>query len=70
MDGLALVPRAGYVVAHGPSRKDYGSRVPKMVRHLTGIEAGGGAMERAEAFACAHVHRAELFDPPQLNAIR
>ena len=38
--------------------------------HLTGIAAGGGAMERAEAFACAHVHRAILFDPPQQNAIR
>jgi hypothetical protein len=25
---------------------------------------------RAEAFTCAHAHRAELLDPPQLNAIR
>jgi hypothetical protein len=28
------------------------------------------AGERAEAFAGAHVHRAVLHDPPQLNAIR
>jgi hypothetical protein len=26
--------------------------------------------ERAQAFACAHVRRAELLEPPQLNAIR
>jgi hypothetical protein len=37
---------------------------------LTGVAAGGGVMERAEAFASAHVHRAVLYDPPQLNAIR
>jgi hypothetical protein len=28
------------------------------------------AEERAEAFACAHVHRAVLYEPQQLNAIR
>jgi hypothetical protein len=32
--------------------------------------SGRRVRECAEAFACAHVHRAELFDPPQLNAIR
>jgi hypothetical protein len=37
---------------------------------LTGVAAGGGGVERAEAFACAHVHRAVLYDSPQLNAIR
>ena len=37
---------------------------------LTGVAAGGGVMERAEAFACAHVHRAVSFNPPQQNAIR
>jgi hypothetical protein len=37
---------------------------------LTGVAADGGAMERAQAFACAHVQRAGLVDPPQLNAIR
>jgi hypothetical protein len=39
-------------------------------RWLTGVEAVGGGMERAQAFADAHVHRAFSFDPPQLNAIR
>ena len=29
-----------------------------VIRWLTGVAAGGGAVERAEAFACAHVHRA------------
>lgn len=37
---------------------------------LTGVAAGGGVDERAEAFACAHVHRAQLLEPPQQNAIR
>ena len=41
-----------------------------VIGRLTCVAADGGATERAEAFACAHVHRAELFDPPQLNAIR
>jgi hypothetical protein len=27
-------------------------------------------MERAQAFACAHVQRAVLYESPQLNAIR
>lgn len=39
-------------------------------RSLTGVEAGSGAVERAQAFACAHVQRAVLFGPLQLNAIR
>jgi len=68
--GLALVTRAWNLVANGPFRDDLGSRVSKMVRHLTGVEAASGAMERAQAFACAHVQRAVLFDPLQLNAIR
>ena len=52
----------------------------KLVRTLftiaTGVERGaafaadGGAMERAEALACARVHSAILLVPPQLNAIR
>lgn len=37
---------------------------------LTCVAADGEAMERAQAFACAHVQRAILFDSPQLNAIR
>jgi hypothetical protein len=37
---------------------------------LTGVEAGVGAMERAQAFAGAHVQRAIGLIPPQLNAIR
>ena len=39
-------------------------------RCLTGVAADGGAKERAQAFACAHVQRAVSLDPPQLNAIR
>lgn len=41
-----------------------------VVRWLTGVEAAGGAIERAQAFAGAHVQRAVWFGPPQLNAIR
>jgi len=37
---------------------------------LTGVAAVGGAMVRAQAFACAHVQGAVLYDSPQLNAIR
>jgi hypothetical protein len=37
---------------------------------LTGVEAGVGALERAQAFACAHVQRAVGLIPPLLNAIR
>ena len=37
---------------------------------LTLVAADGGAVVRAEAFACAHVHRAKLSDPPQQNVIR
>jgi hypothetical protein len=43
-----------------------------VTRHccLTGVAADGEVMERAQAFACAHVRRAVLYDSPQLNAIR
>jgi hypothetical protein len=37
---------------------------------LTGVAADGEVMERAQAFACAHVQRAVLYESPQLNAIR
>jgi hypothetical protein len=37
---------------------------------LTGVAADGEAVVRAQAFACAHVQRAVLYDSPQLNAIR
>ena len=49
-----------------------GQRLPdqKGVGHLTGVEAAGEARVRAQAFACAHVQRAVLYDSPQLNAIR
>lgn len=39
-------------------------------RGLTGVEAGVGVVERAQAFAGAHVRRAVGLIPPQLNAIR
>ena len=39
-------------------------------QRLTCVAADGEAMVRAQAFACAHVQRAVLFDSPQLNAIR
>src|SRR5262245_32984209 len=32
---------------------------------LTGVAADGEVMERAQAFACAHVQRAVLYDSPQ-----
>jgi hypothetical protein len=38
--------------------------------HLTRVAAVGGAVERAEALACARVHGAILYDPPQQNAVR
>ena len=41
-----------------------------LVSGLTGVAADGGVVERVQAFACAHVQRAILFGPPQLNAIR
>ena len=53
------------VVAHS-------SRARSVVawHHLTCVAADGGAAERAEAFASAHVHSAVLYGPPQQNVIR
>jgi hypothetical protein len=39
-------------------------------RRLTLVAADGEAMERAQAFACAHVQRAELLESPQVNPVR
>jgi hypothetical protein len=39
-------------------------------RWLTCGAADGEAMERAQAFAGAHVQRAALYDSPQLSAFR
>jgi hypothetical protein len=39
-------------------------------RCLTPVAADGEAMERAQAFACAHVQRADLLDSQQLNPVR
>jgi hypothetical protein len=38
--------------------------------YLTDVAADGEAVERAQAFAGAHVQRAVLYGSPQLNAIR
>jgi len=35
---------------------------------LTGVAADGEARVRAQAFACAHVQRAVLYDSLQLNS--
>jgi hypothetical protein len=40
-----------------------------VLRNLTCVAAGGGAMERAEALASL-VSTAQLLNPPQRNAIR
>ena len=54
------------------ARMDWRILGPQVVAacYLTGVAADAGAMERAQAFACAHVQRAVSFDPAQLNAIR
>ena len=45
-------------------------RILSIFNRLTGVAAGGGAVVRAEALACARVHSAGLSVPPQLNGIR